>query len=149
MQEQERRDPPLESPPSPLPPPGPAAAAPGADAQRPPAPARRPRPAPRTLRRVLLALLTLGLLLVLALGSLWWWSGREHSLAHTLALAQRWLPADTTLDVQDAQGSLRFGGKIGSLRLSSKRLQLQIQDFTLRWDLGTLWQRRLPIRSEE
>ena len=147
MQEQERRDPPLESPPSPLPPPGPAAAAPGADAQRPPAPARRPRPAPRTLRRVLLALLTLGLLLVLALGSLWWWSGREQSLAQTLALAQRWLPTGYTLDVEDAQGSLRFGGKIASLRLSSKPLQLQIQDLTLRWDLGTLWQRRLPIEQ--
>src|SRR5574344_1581303 len=132
MQEQERRDPTLDAPGTPPP----------ARTQQ------RARAAPRRpLRLVLLALLTLGLLLVLALGSLWWWSGREHSLAHTLALAQRWLPADTTLDVQDAQGSLRFGGKIGSLRLSSKRLQLQIQDFTLRWDLGTLWQRRLPIEQ--
>ena len=89
----ERQDPVFDTP----------AGAPAAAPAAPAAPKHRPR-------RRRLGWLGLALLLVLATGlaSLWWWSGREQSLAQTLAMAQRWLPAGMQLEVENAQGSLRF-----------------------------------------
>lgn len=112
----------------------------GAPAAAPAAPKHRPR-------RRRLGWLGLALLLVLATGlaSLWWWSGREQSLAQTLAVAQRWLPAGMQLEVENAQGSLRFGGEIDRLRVSNQRFTLQIKNLTLAWNLGQLLQRRLAV----
>lgn len=112
----------------------------GAPAAAPAAPKHRPR-------RRRLGWLGLALLLVLATGlaSLWWWSGREQSLAQTLAVAQRWLPAGMQLEVENAQGSLRFGGEIDRLRISNQRFTLQIKNLTLAWNLGQLLQRRLAV----
>ncbi len=84
-------------------------------------------------------------MLATGLASLWWWSGRERSLAQTLAVAQRWLPAGMQLEVENAQGSLRFGGEIDRLRISNQRFTLQIKNLTLAWNLGQLLQRRLAV----
>ncbi len=72
-------------------------------------------------------------------------AGREQSLAQTLAVAQRWLPAGMQLEVKNAQGSLRFGGEIDRLRISNQRFTLQIKNLTLAWNLGQLLQRRLAV----
>ncbi len=111
-----------------------------------PTPARPPAPPRRWLRRLLWAALALVVVLLGLLASLWWWTGQPQSLPRSLALAQRWLPAGTELAVQDAQGSIRFGGEIGSLRLSSKGLQITIQALKLDWNLATLWQRKLAVQ---
>ena len=111
------------------------------------APAAAPAAPKHRPRRRRLGWLGLALLLVLATGlaSLWWWSGREQSLAQTLAVAQRWLPAGMQLEVENAQGSLRFGGEIDRLRISNQRFTLQIKNLTLAWNLGQLLQRRLAV----
>lgn len=108
-------------------------------------PAAPPRPRRRWLRRLLAVCIVLAVLLATGLTSLWWWSGRDQSLPQTLALAQRWLPPGYALEVQEARGSLRFGGEIGHLRLSSERFQLQIQELNLAWNLNRLLHRQLQV----
>ena len=49
------------------------------------------------------------------------------------------------LEVENAQGSLRFGGEIDRLRISNQRFTLQIKNLTLAWNLGQLLQRRLAV----
>lgn len=131
----ERQEPVLDtSPPAPAPP-----AAVGAAAAS-------PKPG-RWWRRLVVAGVALLLVLATGLAGLWWWSGRDQSLAQTLALAQRWLPAGLQLEVEDVQGSLRFGGEIGSLRLSDERFKLEIKQLTIAWNLGQLLQRRLATQQ--
>jgi hypothetical protein len=67
----------------------------------------------RRSKKILLwtgAALSVPLLLVLLL---LWWAGSQGSLARTLQLAQRWLPADQHLAAIQVQGSLTGGGRIG------------------------------------
>lgn len=107
---------------------------------KPAAPPRR-----RWLRRLLAAGVLLTVLLGTGLTSLWWWSGRDQSLPQTLALAQRWLPQGYALEVAGARGSLRFGGEIADLRLSTERFKLEIKELTLAWNLGQLLRRQLQV----
>jgi translocation and assembly module TamB len=60
----------------------------------------------------LIAWLLLGSLLALALGAagLWWWAGREGSLAAALAWGER-----VGLQAQGVSGTLRAGGRLDQL----------------------------------
>lgn len=108
-----------------------------------------PAPPPRKRRRVLRALGWTSAGLATALVGLgaagWWWSGTPQSLATTLELAARYLPAGQSLQVRDVTGSLRQGGQIGWLRWQSPELSADIQALTLRWQLRPLLSRRLQI----
>lgn len=115
--------------------------------QQPPAPP--PRRAGRRLLRLgatLLALL-LALLLVLAAAG-WWWAGRSSSLADTLALVARLLPAEQRLESRAVQGTLREGGRIGWLRWSSPKLAVEVQDLRFGQPLGWRWAALLQGQAE-
>ena len=97
------------------------------------------------LTTVLLAML--GGVLVLAL-----WSGADGSLATTLDLAARHLPAGQTLEVKDVSGTLRGGGRIGWLRWQRAGLRVEARDTELAWTLrglidGQLRLSRLHVRD--
>ena len=53
------------------------------------------------------------LALVLALGSLLWWIGRDDSLNQTLQRVAGWMPADQSLVAKEVTGSVKNGGRIG------------------------------------
>ena len=122
----------------------PAAAA--ANTSPPPAP--KPRTGWRRAVRWLCAgLLLLLLALLLAGAATWVWMGRDNSLPTVLDLAKRWLPPGHSLEVRQAQGSLRQGGHIAWLRWQSPRLAVEVQDMQLRWQWAPLWQRQLHIEQ--
>ncbi|MDO4795759.1 MAG: translocation/assembly module TamB domain-containing protein [Brachymonas sp.] len=75
-------------------------------------PPSRPR---RWLRRGLWLVLGLLIVLALALGGLWVWSASNESLNTLLQIAQRHMPAGSSLQVENVSGSLRRGGHIGKL----------------------------------
>ncbi len=109
----------------------------------PPAPRRR---AGRWWARALgwtLSGLVAVLLAALAFG--WWWSGTPQSLAQALALASRHMPDGQTLAAQNVEGSLRGGGRIGSLQWNSPGLRVDVRDLELRWRLRPLLERRLEV----
>lgn len=70
-------------------------------------------------------------LLVLAL---WWGSAREGSLALVLNLATRHAGAVGALQVQQVQGTLREGGRIGQLHWQQGSVRLQAQGVSLAWN---------------
>lgn len=96
----------------------------------------------RVLARGLAAL---ALLLAVLLGALWLWAGSPGSLATTLRLAQRFLPADQRLEVQDASGTLRGGGQIALLRWSDPQLTVQVRDARLAWSSSALLRGQLRL----
>lgn len=83
----------------------------------------------------------LGLLLA-AVVALWLWAGTPGSLAQALAWAERWTQAPGAtpgpLHTENVDGSLRGGGRIGSLRWSQDGLSVQAEDVALQWD-DALW----------
>ena len=84
-----------------------APAAPVAGESSAAAPAKRRRGGLRTLLRIVsFTVAAIALLLVLALGGLWIWSGTEGSLRQALQLAARFVPLET----QGVTGSIRGGG---------------------------------------
>ncbi len=104
-----------------------------------PAPARRPW---RTLARVLLAAV---LLLATVLGGAWGWAGSEGSLATALRLASRHLPDGMRLTAQDVSGTLRGGGRIGTLHFAGPDIDVQVQDARIAWQPAALLERQLLI----
>lgn len=144
----------MAQPPTPRPDAGPEAFAPGASrppgpnpfaaAARPPAPPppRKPRRAWRLAAGLLGSLLTVPLL---AGAAAWWWMGTPRSLATALEHAPALLPAGQRLEIRDVAGSLRAGGRIGSLRWSSPTLSVEAQDLRLAWRLAPLLQRTVQI----
>lgn len=93
---------------------------------------------PRWLRRLLWLLLALLLGLGGAVAALWWWLGQPQSLAQSLALAQRWLPAQQQLQVQQVQGSIRHGGRIGQLHWQGPGIEVRLEGLQLDWNLTPL-----------
>ncbi len=87
----------------------------------------------RALGTVLRALgWTLGVLViaaVLLVGGLWWWSGRDGSLARAISIAARWQPIEAT----DVRGALRNGGHIGRLTWKQDGLSVEARDVNLSW----------------
>ncbi|MCB2016124.1 MAG: hypothetical protein KDF54_01180, partial [Hydrogenophaga sp.] len=108
-------------------------------ASSPPMPTQSPR---RLLRWLLGALLAVSLLLLGGLLAFWVWAGTPGSLARSLDLAQRWADghADTVgqLRTGGVQGSLRHGGRIGSLDWSQGDLRVHADEVRLVWT-DALW----------
>ena len=100
----------------------------------------------RRSKKILLwtgAALSVPLLLVLFLLR---WAGSQGSLARTLQLAQRWLPADQHLAATQVQGSLTGGGQIKQLQWSKTGTSIVVDDIRLEWSLRQLLSRDLRIR---
>lgn len=97
------------------------------------------------------AWLLLGCLLTLALGAagLWWWGGREGSLATALAWGER-----VGLQAQEVSGTLRAGGRLGQLswQASEGGLRVHAQQLQLRWNLSDMlhsaWQGQTAIHLQ-
>jgi translocation and assembly module TamB len=124
----------------------PAAATPTANTTPPPAPQQRTG-WQRAVRWLFAGLLLLLLALLLAGAATWVWMGRDSSLPTVLNLAKRWLPPGHSLEVRQAQGSLRQGGHIAWLRWQSPSLAVEVENMQLRWQWAALWQRQLHIEQ--
>jgi translocation and assembly module TamB len=96
--------------------------------------------------RVGLYTLAAALLSVLVLlGGVWVWGGSSNSLNLALARAASYLPADQTLEVADATGSLRQGGHITRLRWTRGALSVEAVDVDIAWSLLPLWDGELRV----
>jgi len=96
--------------------------------------------------RVTLYTLAAALLTVLVLvGGVWVWGGSSSSLNMALARAAGYLPADQTLEVTDATGSLRQGGHIARLRWTRGALSVEAMDVDIAWSLLPLWDGELRL----
>ena len=108
----------------------------------PPAPVAAPRPQSSRARRAarLLVHLVLWPLIALALaaGALWYWAGRDDSLAAVLTRAAGHLPPGQTLEADGVSGSLRTGGRIGRLIWQSDGLRITASEVDVGWDLAPL-----------
>jgi len=83
-----------------------------------------------------LALVLFGLLaiILIALSTLWWWTGTEGSLATTIRLVQRHFAASPQqLSAEGVAGSLRAGGRINSLQWRQENLRVEATDVSLAW----------------
>ncbi|RZJ26909.1 MAG: DUF490 domain-containing protein [Haliea sp.] len=92
-----------------------------------PVAARSRRRWPRVLAASVTALL---LALLLALASVWWWSGTEGSLATAL----RWATRTQPVTAEGVSGSLRAGGQVQTLSLQQDGLQVLATGVVLAWD---------------
>lgn len=99
-----------------------------------PAPSPETSAAARPRRRWTKALAAFALVLLLALllafGSVWWWSGTEGSLATAL----RWATRTQPVTADGVSGSLRAGGQVQTLTLQQDGLQVLATDVVLAWD---------------
>lgn len=78
------------------------------------------------------------LALVLALGSLLWWIGRDDSLNLTLQRVAGWLPADQSLVAKEVSGSVKNGGRIGWLKWQSPTMQIEVTEAQIGWQFRPL-----------
>ena len=90
---------------------------------------------------MLWALLAFTLLLVLALGGLWFWTGSQGSLATAL----RWAGAQQPLVTDEVTGTVRGGGKVRRLVWDKDGLRVEVHDAELLWTPGALLRRTLQI----
>jgi hypothetical protein len=93
---------------------------------------------PDTLAAALLTVLVM-------VGGVWVWGGSSSSLNMALARAAGYLPADQTLEVTDATGSLRQGGHIARLRWTRGALSVEAVDVDIAWSLLPLWDGELRL----
>jgi translocation and assembly module TamB len=80
-------------------------------------------------------------LLAALLLSAWLWTAQADSLPRTLGWLQGWLSGpkgEQPLQVRDASGSLREGGRIGHLRWQRDGLEVELEGLELRWP-ASLW----------
>ena len=75
---------------------------------------------------------------VFVLAALWFWSGANTSLATSIAVAARWLPAGQTLEARNVQGSVQGGGTIEWLRWQQGDLSVEVHDLQVHWSLRNL-----------
>lgn len=88
------------------------------------------------------------LLLALALlAGAWLWGGSSTSLGVVLSRVAAYLPADQSLEVGGVTGSLRYGGRIDTLRWRRGDLRVEAQNVQVGWTLPPLWDRELRIGS--
>ena len=95
-----------------------------------------------TLLRMLSFLVAgIALVLVLALGGLWIWSGTEGSLAQALQLAARFVPLKT----QGVTGAIRGGGTIEQLRYDADGLRVEVDGAELKWQPAALLDKTIKL----
>lgn len=99
----------------------------------------------KALRYALFGLLGLSLLVLALLGGAWVWGDSTTSLATLLNRVAPYLPADQRLTVSNVTGSLRDGGRIGSLQWRMGELSVEAEDIELGWTLLPLWDGELRI----
>ncbi|EFI58994.1 MULTISPECIES: translocation/assembly module TamB domain-containing protein [Comamonas] len=78
------------------------------------------------------------LALVLALGSLLWWIGRDDSLNQTLQRVAGWMPADQSLVAKEVTGSVKNGGRIGWLQWQSPTMKVEVREAQIGWQFRPL-----------
>ena len=66
-------------------------------------------------------------------GTLWWWSGVNTSLATSLAAVAQWLPAGQSLQTRNVQGSVQGGGSVQWLRWQQGALSVEVHDLQVQW----------------
>ncbi|MDP3354262.1 MAG: translocation/assembly module TamB domain-containing protein [Polaromonas sp.] len=88
------------------------------------------KPRRRWPKAVAISGMAMLLMLMLAVGSLWWWSGTEGSLATAL----RWATRTQPVTAEGVSGSLRAGGQVQTLTLQQDGLQVLATDVVLAWD---------------
>lgn len=107
-----------------------------------PAPQAAPPAAPKKRRRWLRAigwaLALIVVVIVLAVGGLLWWIGRDDSLNQTLQRVAGWMPADQTLVAKDVSGSVKNGGHIGWLQWQSPSMKVEVKDAKIGWQFRPL-----------
>ncbi len=103
------------------------------------------------MQRVAFVLVWLVELLLVATGALliagWIWTGSDGSLAMALKQVRPYWPAGQTVELQDVTGSVRGGGRIGTMRWQSEGLSVQARDLRFAWHPLELLQRRLRFSS--
>ncbi|MEP6557812.1 MAG: translocation/assembly module TamB domain-containing protein, partial [Burkholderiales bacterium] len=103
---------------------------------------RKKRSIVGTLLRVLSFFVAgIALLLVLALGGLWIWSGTEGSLAQALQLAARFVPLKT----EGVTGAIRGGGTIEQLRYDADGLKIEVDGAELKWQPAALLDKTVKL----
>lgn len=90
-------------------------------------------------------LIVLIVILALLVGGVWVWSGSNGSLATALKFAPRFLGQGRTLEVADVQGSIRHGGKIGTLRFTQDGLVVNMSGVDFAWDAMALISNKLNM----
>lgn len=83
--------------------------------------------------RCVFILLVLFLILI---GGVWVWSGSNGSLRQGLSFAQRFLKPGQILVVNDVEGSLRHGGRIGNLTFQENDSFIELSE--LEWQIASL-----------
>ncbi len=95
----------------------------------------------RWLRAAARAVGDIVLLVVIALGALWWWAGTDGSLATAL----RWIGQFQPLSAEHATGSLRSGGHIDKLAWQQEGWRVDARDVSLAWQPWSLLQGTLKL----
>ncbi|MEO7241733.1 MAG: translocation/assembly module TamB domain-containing protein [Variovorax sp.] len=90
-------------------------------------------------------LLALVLLLALAGGALYWWSGSDRSLQTALQQAGKYMPEGMSLETEGVTGSLQRGGHVDSLKLKTPSLDVDVQNLDLDWDLSKLTDKQVKV----
>lgn len=78
------------------------------------------------------------LALVLVLGGLLWWIGKDDSLNQTLQRVAGWLPANQTLVAKEVTGSVKHGGRIGWLQWQSPTMKIEVKEAQIGWQFRPL-----------
>jgi translocation and assembly module TamB len=99
----------------------------------------------RFFRFGLFGLVGLLLLALAMLAGAWLWGGSSTSLAAVVSRVAQYLPADQSLEVSGVTGSLRDGGRIGTLRWRRGDLRVEAEDVEVGWTLPPLWDSELRI----
>lgn len=97
------------------------------------------------LRRLTWLLVSLVLLLALAVGALWVWSGSSGSLAFVLERAAPYLPSGQQLQTEGVRGSLRSGGHIDRLVWQSEGLDAEVNNIDIGWNLAPLLDKQVSL----
>jgi len=87
----------------------------------------------------------LGLLALTA--GVWIYAGSNTSLEAALRLATYWLPPGHSVQFSDVQGSIRQGGRIGSLRWQQDGLSVLATDVSVAWSLVPLLNHTVQLQQ--
>lgn len=83
------------------------------------------------------------LVVLFAASLLWVWSGHDSSMGYVLQKLPSWLEQARGLQSTSVKASLREGGTIGELSWQADGLSIRAVDIQIRYNLGTLLERRL------